>query len=63
ALQKTKGRSTLVITERDGLAAKGAGISFKVVANRQKFEISKGNIETRKMTVGAALLSLAIVVD
>ena len=28
ALQKTKGRSTLVITEQDGLAAKGAGISF-----------------------------------
>ncbi|MBL4652036.1 MAG: YfiR family protein [Flavobacteriales bacterium] len=63
ALQKTKGRSTLVITEQEGLAAKGAGISFKIVANRQKFEINKGSIEKRKMTVGSALLSLAIVVD
>ena len=63
AIQKTKGRSTLVITEKEGLAAKGAGISFKVIANRQKFELNKGNIEKRKMTVGSALLSLAIVVD
>ncbi|MBL4623610.1 MAG: YfiR family protein [Flavobacteriales bacterium] len=63
ALQKTKGRSTLVITEQDGLAVKGAGISFKVVNNRQKFEINKRNIENRKMIVGSALLSLAIVVD
>ena len=36
AIQKTKSRSTLVITEQDGLAVKGAGISFKVVNNRQK---------------------------
>jgi hypothetical protein len=63
ALQKTKGRSTLVITEEEGLAVKGAGISFKVINNRQKFEINKGNIEDRKMNVGSALLSLAIVVD
>lgn len=63
AIQKTKGRSTLVITEQEGYAAQGAGISFKVVENRQKFEINKANIQNRKMIVGSALLSLAIVVD
>ncbi|MDA9563805.1 YfiR family protein [Flavobacteriales bacterium] len=63
AVQKTKGRSTLIITEQEGLAAKGAGMSFKVVDNRQKFELSKINIEKRKMIVASALMSLGILVD
>lgn len=63
ALKKTKGSSTLVITEQDGFAKQGAGISFVVLNNRQKFEINKSNIQQRDMIVGSALLSLAIVVD
>lgn len=63
AVQKTKGKSTLVITEEDGFAKQGAGISFVVVNSRQKFELSKKNIQQRAMTVGTNLLSLAIVVD
>lgn len=63
AVQKTKGKSTLVITEEDGFAKQGAGISFVIVNSRQKFELSKNNIQQRDMKVGSNLLSLAIVVD
>ena len=63
AVQKTKDKSTLVITEENGFAQKGAGISFIVVESRQKFELSKLNIEKRDLKVGSQLISLAIVVD
>lgn len=62
-VQKTSGKSTLVITEENGYAEKGAGISFVVVDSRQKFELSKTNIQKRDMKVGSNLLTLAIVVD
>lgn len=62
-VQKTKGNSTLIITEQEGLAKNGAGISFTVINNRQKFQINKANIEKREMNVGSALLSLAIQVQ
>ena len=63
AVQKTKDKSTLVITEENGYAKQGAGISFVVVDSRQKFELSKTNIQNRNLKVGSQLMSLAIVVD
>lgn len=63
AIQKTKGKSTLVITEENGYAKQGAGISFVIVDSRQKFELSKNNIQQRDMKVSSNLLSLAIEVD
>lgn len=52
-----------MITEENGFAKQGAGISFVIVNSRQKFELSKNNIQKREMKVASNLLSLAIVVD
>ena len=62
-LAKVGGYSTLVITEEDGLAQRGAGINFVVRNNRQKFELNKTKIEKHDLKVSSSLLSLAIVVN
>lgn len=61
-IQKTNQFSTLVVTEKDGLA-KQSGINFVVIQNKQKFQLNKLNIEKRNLKVSSSLLSLAIVVN
>lgn len=63
ALESLKGKSTLVITEKPGLASKGAGINFIVQGNRQKFELNKSNIESRDLKVANVLEQLAVLVN
>ena len=55
--------STLVIGEEKGMAQRGAGINFVVKDNKQKFELSKKNIEQKNLKVSSNLLALAIVVN
>jgi hypothetical protein len=45
AITKAKNYSTLVVTEKDGMAKQGAGINFVVVDNKLKFELNKGRVE------------------
>lgn len=63
ALASLKGKSTLVITEKPGLARQGAGINFIVQGNRQKFELNKSNIESRDLKVANVLEQLAVLVN
>lgn len=63
ALSKLKGKSTLVITEKPGLAKQGAAINFIIVGNRQKFELNKANIEQRNLKVASVLENLAVPVN
>lgn len=63
ALSQLKGKSTLVITEKPGLAKQGAAINFIVVGNRQKFELNKNTIETRNLKVASVLEQLAVLVN
>jgi len=63
ALESLKGKSTLVITEKPGLAQRGAGINFVVQGNRQKFELNKSNIESRDLKVANVLEQLAVLVN
>lgn len=62
-MSKIKGKSTLIITEKPGLARQGAAINFVVQENKTKFELNKGNAEKYDLKVSSNLLSLAIVVD
>ena len=62
-LKKLKGKSTLVVTEKSGLAKQGSGINFVVDNNKQRFELNKTNIEKYNMKVSSALASLAISVE
>lgn len=62
-LKKMKGKSTLLITEKPGLAKQGSAINFVVENNKQKFELNKSNIEKYSLKVSSTLTSLAIAVE
>ncbi|MBX2958896.1 MAG: YfiR family protein [Flavobacteriales bacterium] len=61
-VKKIKNNSTLIVTEENGLADKGAGINFIIKENRQKFELNKGNVEKYKLKVSSNLEALAFTV-
>jgi hypothetical protein len=54
---------TLVVTEKEGLARKGGGISFAESSGKVKFEINKGAIEKKGLSVSSALANLGVVVE
>jgi len=60
---KLKGKSTLIVTERSGLAKQGSAINFVIVDNKQKFELNKGNAEKYNLKVANSLSQLAIVIN
>ena len=62
-LKKMKGKSTLIVTEKSGLAKQGSGINFVVDNNKQRFELNKANIEKYDLKVSSTLASLAIPVE
>ncbi len=50
----------LVISDKDGLISSGSGINYVSVNGKQKFEVSKSNIESTGLKVNSQLLSLGI---
>ncbi len=62
-ISKTKGKSPLIITEKPGLAQKGAAINFIVIDNKQKFELNKTNLEKYKLKVAINLIQMAQMVN
>ena len=58
-ITKTKGKSTLIVTEKPGLAEKGSAINFIVEDNKQKIELNKANIEKYKLKVASTLVSMS----
>jgi hypothetical protein len=57
------GRNTLIITERNGLISKGAGINFVMNDGKQKFQLSKINLQKSGLKVNAELVDMAVLVD
>ena len=62
-LKKLKGKSTLIVTEKAGMAKQGSGINFVVDNNKQRFELNKNNVEKYSLTVSSTLSALAIAVE
>ena len=62
-LKNMKGKNTLIITEKPGLAKQGSGINFVIENNKQKFEMNKTNIEKYSLKVSGILTDLAIPVN
>jgi len=62
-LKKMKGKSTLIVTEKSGLAKQGSAINFIVENNKQRFELNKTNIEKYSLKVSSTLMALAIQVE
>jgi len=58
----TKGTSTLLVSESEGLARRGSCINFVVIDERIKLEINRNNIVERDMNIATELLSLGIIV-
>ncbi|MFN7329218.1 MAG: YfiR family protein [Bacteroidota bacterium] len=52
----------MVITDRNGLGAKGSCINFKTVDDKLKFELNQAAIETSNLKVSSALTSMAILI-
>ena len=50
----------VVVTESSGSIQKGAGINFKEVGGKQKFEIKKSAVEKNGIKVNSALLKLGV---
>lgn len=60
AIKKVSKYSTLVITEKEGLISKGAGINFVIKDHKQNYELGKTNILRKKLKVSNTLETLAI---
>ena len=57
-VEKFKGKSTLIISEKEGLIEKG-DINFVIVDNKQSFEINKGNIVGHGLSMASRLQAFA----
>lgn len=63
ATTKYKGKGTLIITEKPGMAKSGSVINFVAVDNKQKFEYSKSNAIKAGLKTSDELKSIAIAID
>lgn len=62
-LEKIKGKPILVVGEREGLARKGAGISFVVDDDDAlKFDINKSVLDSHSLKIANLLMQLGILV-
>lgn len=55
----TEGKAVMIVTEREGLAKKGAGISLLVIDNKLRFDINHTELEKRQIKVATSLMNLA----
>ena len=62
-LGKVKSFSTLLITDKPGMATQGSAINFVVMQNRQKFELNESNAVKYNLKVSNSLEALAIIVN
>ena len=58
---RLKGKPVLIVTERDGLVKKGAGVSFVVAEdNTLKFQVNEQALTEHKLKASSAIISLAV---
>lgn len=61
-LQMVSGRSTLVVTENEGMIKKGSMINFVPVDGIMKFEINRENLRKNNLTLSSNLEKMALAV-
>jgi hypothetical protein len=61
--KKIAGKGILVITDKPGLAKKGAGINYVLKGGHQDFEINKSAIKGQMLKVNSSLFALGTVID
>ena len=61
---QTKDKPVLIVGEREGLAKKGAGLSFVTLEDDElKFDINKKEIEQHQLKISTSLINLGIVIN
>lgn len=61
---QVKDKPVLVVGEREGMAKKGAGLSFVTLEDDElKFDINKKEIEQHQLKISSQLISLGILVN
>jgi hypothetical protein len=63
AITKTSGKHVLIIADKAGLAAQGAGISYFMDGDKIKYEINPKNIEKNGLKVSGSLINLGLLVS
>jgi len=58
-VKATTGKPVMIVTEREGLARKGADFSFLVIDNKLRFDINSSDLEKRNIKVSSNLVSIA----
>ena len=61
-VSNTANRSTLIVTDKPGLAKKGGVINFIEQEGKIKFELNQHDAESRGLKVSSSLASLAVIV-
>jgi hypothetical protein len=61
-IEATGNKPVLLVTDKPGLAKKGAAINFIEQEGKVKFELNQQNAESRGLKVSGSLSSLAIIV-
>ena len=59
---KTKGKNTLIVTDKNGLGERGSSINFKVVDSKLKFELNQKALEASNLKVASSLAAMAILI-
>lgn len=59
----TQNQPILLVTEREGLALRGAGINFVIIGGRITLEINKKEIENRDIKIASELLGLGKIIN
>ena len=59
---KLNGKSTLLISDKEGLGKKGSGINFKLEDGKLKFEMNKNAIDKANLKVSSQLAGMAIMI-
>lgn len=59
ASYKEASKNSLLITKANGSLKRGADLNFFVANDKLKFELSKGNIESKQMNISTSLVQLA----
>jgi hypothetical protein len=61
--EQTGGKPVLIVGEREGLAKKGASLSFVTLEDDElKFDINKKEIEQHQLKISSSLISLGILI-
>jgi len=63
AIKKTRGKYTLIVTDKEGSTNRGAGINFVLDGSKLRYEISKTNLDKSGLPAKSELFSLGILVN